>query len=343
MTKDYCGIEHDKNPEGVKATDKFARRINYLRVSVTDRCNLRCFYCMPENGICQLNHKQILRYEELLRVIRISSENGIDKVRITGGEPLVRKGIIDFIKDVAKIKAINDLTLTTNGIMLADMAKDIFDAGLKRLNISIDSLKERTYSKITRSGYLKKVLAGLQKAYEVGFHPIKINVVVIRGLNDDEVTDFAKMTQERPYCVRFIEYMPIGDKNNWDKKLFVPSLEIRSKINRYKQLEPVTKTDKSSPSSDYKFAGAPGTVGFISPLSKHFCLMCNRLRLTADGKLRSCLFSENEVDIKDALRSGKDDEHISKIILDSISGKPEGHEKLSESANKKRSMYSIGG
>ena len=340
--KDICDISHaDEKQDDIK--DRFERRINYLRVSVTDRCNLRCFYCMSEDGISQLMHGDILRYEEILRIVRISVENGIDKVRITGGEPLVRKGIIGFIKDIAGIDGIHDLSLTTNGILLEGMAKDIFDAGLKRINISIDSLNEDTFKKITRYDCLNKVIAGLKKAYEAGFDPIKINAVIIRDVNDNEVVDFAKMTEVYPFSVRFIEYMPIGEKSRWDKEHFISSKEIKDRVDTYSKLESIKKADKSSPSTDYRFKGAKGTVGFISPISRHFCMMCNRLRLTADGTLRNCLFSDKEIDIKGALRSGKNDKEISNIIRASIIGKPEGYEKLKESGKKKIAMHTIGG
>jgi cyclic pyranopterin phosphate synthase len=342
MPKDICDTGLD-DVLGQDIKDSYMRRINYLRVSVTDRCNLRCFYCMPEAGISRLEHDDILRYEEILRVIRISVENGINKVRITGGEPLVRKGITGFIKDVAGIDGLKDFSLTTNGILLNELAQDIYDAGLKRINISIDSLNDETYEKITKHYSLKRVMTGLKKAYGVGFSPIKVNVVIIRGLNDGEVVDFAKLTEEYPFSVRFIEYMPIGDDNKWDEKFFISSKEIKDKISAYSDLEPVEKLDKSSPAMNYRITGAKGTIGFISPLSKHFCSLCNRLRLTADGKLRNCLFSENEVDIKTALRTGKTDEDISNIIRQSIMGKPEGHKGITEDAEKKRAMHSIGG
>jgi len=339
MTKNIGSETSEK-----KIKDSYERRINYLRVSITDRCNLRCFYCMPEKGISQIPHKDILRYEEILRIIRIAVANGIDKVRITGGEPLVRKGVVDFIKDVSSIKGIKDLSLTTNGVLLEDMAKDLYDAGLKRINISIDSMREETYKKITRQNYLKKVIDGLKKAYEVGFAPIKINAVIVRDLNDDEVVDFAKITEAYPFSVRFIEYMSIGSGNNWEEKLFVSSEEIKDKIGKYSKLIPIPKTEISSPATNFKMEGAKGSIGFISPMSRHFCELCNRLRLTADGKIRSCLFSDVEIDLKDSLRSDEnDDSEISKIIRQAILKKPEGHEKLNEHGDKKRSMYSIGG
>ncbi len=342
MRKDRCAVDSNTQKD-TSAHDNYKRRINYLRLSITDRCNLRCFYCMPEQGVKQLRHKEILRYEELLRLIRIFTGIGINKIRITGGEPLVRKGVVDFIKDVSQIEGVNDLSLTTNGMLLEKMARDLFDAGVKRINVSLDSLKKEKYYDITRSGSLSQVLAGLKKAQEVGFSPIKVNAVVIRGVNDDEVIDFAKMTEEHPFSIRFIEYMQIGEKSKWDKKLFVSSSEIKSRIEEYSKLELVDKTDKSSPSTDYKIPGAKGTLGFISPLSEHFCMLCNRLRLTADGKLRNCLFSENEIDLKEALRLNDDDEAVSQIIRAAICAKPEGYEKIEKDSSKKRSMHTIGG
>lgn len=341
MPKEICNIK--ENGAALDIRDTYERRINYMRVSVTDRCNLRCFYCMPETGICQLDHKDILRYEEMFRIIRIAVDNGIDKVRVTGGEPLIRKGIAGFIKDLSALKGINDLSLTTNGVLLADMAKELYDAGLKRINISIDSLKRDTFKEITRHDCLERVMDGLYKAQEVGFSPIKINVVIVKGLNDDEVIEFARLTEEHPFNVRFIEYMPIGDDNSWNKERFISSDDIKSTIETYAELKPVEKTDKSSPARNYKLERAKGEVGFISPISQHFCSSCNRIRLTADGKLRNCLFSEKESDLRSAIRSGKDDEVISGIIRKSIQVKPEGHEAIKESSDKKRSMHSIGG
>ncbi|MFC1855871.1 GTP 3',8-cyclase MoaA [Thermodesulfobacteriota bacterium] len=335
MPKDIC------NKSDLK--DGFLRNINYLRVSITDRCNLRCFYCMPEGGISQIECDNILRYEEILRIIRISVKNGINKIRITGGEPLIRKGVVDFIKDISNIDGVEDLGLTTNGIMLESLAEELFNAGLKRINISIDSLDPKTYKKITRNDTLDKVLAGLKKAHEVGFAPIKINVVSIRGVNDSEVIEFAKLTEDYPFFVRFIEYMPIGNDNSWEKKLFISSEELIKRINEYKELLPLEVKEKSSPAVNYKLKGSKGQLGFISPISKHFCSVCNRLRLTADGKLRNCLFSENEIDLKDPLRADNSDEEISTIIRESILKKPEGHEKVTTKGDKKRSMHSIGG
>ncbi|MEW6162590.1 MAG: GTP 3',8-cyclase MoaA [Nitrospirota bacterium] len=304
--------------------DNYQRTINYLRVSITDRCNLRCIYCMPSEGLIPIEHKEILRYEEIVRIVRIAAGIGVRKVRITGGEPLVRKNATYLIASIRNIGGIEDLSLTTNGVLLEQYAKGLAEAGLERVNISLDSLRPDRYKEITRGGDINSVLRGIEAAEEAGLRPIKINMVPIRGLNNDEIGEFAKMTLKVPYQVRFIEFMPFGIEDMWRPEKFISTDEIKSIAERIGPLTPV-KLRKSGPARYFRFDGASGVVGFISPLSNHFCGECNRLRLTADGKLRPCLFSETEIDLKPALRGGAPDDEIRRLIKLSIEVKPEGH------------------
>ncbi|MDI6890184.1 MAG: GTP 3',8-cyclase MoaA [Thermodesulfovibrionales bacterium] len=304
--------------------DNYQRIINYLRVSITDRCNLRCIYCMPSEGLTPIEHKEILRYEEIVRIVRIAAGIGVRKVRITGGEPLVRKNATYLIASIRNIGGIEDLSLTTNGILLEQYAKELAEAGLERVNISLDSLRPDRYREITRGGDINSVLRGIEAAEKAGLRPIKINMVPIRGLNSDEIGEFAKMTLKVPYQVRFIEFMPFGTEDMWRPEKFISADEIKSIAERIGPLTPA-KLGKSGPARYFRFDGASGVVGFISPLSNHFCGECNRLRLTADGKLRPCLFSETEIDLKPALRGGAPDDEIRRLIKLSIEVKPEGH------------------
>ncbi|MGB9716698.1 MAG: GTP 3',8-cyclase MoaA [Thermodesulfovibrionales bacterium] len=330
--------------------DSYQRTIDYLRVSITDRCNLRCIYCMPSGGLIPIEHKEILSYEEIIRVIKIASEIGVRKIRITGGEPLVRKNVVYLIASIKNINSIADLSLTTNGILLSRFAEELKDAGLDRVNISLDSLNPERYRKITRSGDLELVLKGIEAAEKVGLNPIKINMVPIRNVNNDEIEDFARLTLKAPYQIRFIEYMPFGSEEMWSPEKFISTEEIKSIVKSIGNISPV-KIKKSGPARYYRFENAPGVIGFISPISNHFCNECNRLRLTADGKLRPCLFSETEIDLKPALRGGASDDEILRLIKLSIEVKPKGHnispEKLSSIIKNKefcrRPMSRIGG
>ncbi len=304
--------------------DNFKRTIDYMRISVTDRCNLRCIYCMPPDGLIPIRHKEILRYEEIVRVLKIAVDIGVRKIRITGGEPLVRNNIPYLIKLIKSIEGVKDLSLTTNGIMLEQYADSLSEAGLDRVNISLDSLKPERYGEITRGGDIRAVLRGIEAAEKAGLDPIKINMVPIRGINDDEIVDFARMTLKFPYQVRFIEFMPFVMPDIWSPERFIPAEEIRAVVESIGPLAPV-KLRKSGPARYFSLDGAAGVLGFISPLSNHFCGECSRLRLTADGKLRPCLFSETEIDLKSALRSDAPDTEIERLIRLSIDVKPEGH------------------
>lgn len=317
--------------------DHFERTIDYMRVSVTDRCNLRCIYCMPSRSLVPMQHKEILRYEEMVRILRVAARVGVKKVRLTGGEPLVRKDVPYLIKLIKSIEGIRDLSLTTNGILLARYADRLAEAGLDRVNISLDSLKPGRYREITRGGDINAVFGGIEAAEKAGLDPVKINVVPIRGINDDEILDFALMTLKYPYQVRFIEFMPFGLPGVWRPERLIPSEETRSVVERIGPLTPV-KLRKSGPARYFRLEGASGVIGFISPLSNHFCAECSRLRLTADGKLRPCLFSETEVDLKSALRNDASDAEIERLIRFSIEIKPEGHHIRIQNAEFRRAV-----
>ena len=324
--------------------DSFCRPINYLRVSVTDRCNLRCIYCMPEQGIPQKQHADILRYEEIERLVRIAAGLGIHKVRLTGGEPLVRPDLQELVAMLARIPGVDDLSLTTNGILLAPLAASLAAAGLQRVNVSLDSLRGERFSAITRRGRLEDVLAGLEAAHAAGLSPVKINMVVMRGVNDDEVIDFARRTLEDGWHVRFIEVMPLGEGSGVRaNRGYVPASEIRHAIEAaFGALEPA-KQDPLGPARYWRLEGAPGTIGFITPISEHFCHHCNRLRLTADGHLLPCLMSGRELDLKAPMRLGADDEALRQLFLEAISAKPSGHHLGQEAPTQHRLMREIGG
>lgn len=304
--------------------DKFERIIDYMRISITDRCNLRCVYCMPQKGIKLFEHKDILSYEEIRRVVGIAASLGVKKIRITGGEPLARKNIFFLISSLKAIKGIEDISLTTNGILLEQYAKGLSDSGLNRVNVSLDTLRPDRYREITRGGDISPVLKGLNAAEKAGLLPVKINMVPIRGLNDDEITDFAHITLATPRHVRFIEFMPIGSRDLWNEDMYISTDDIKTTVERIAPLIPV-HLRKNGPARYFRFDGALGVIGFISALTHHFCGDCNRLRLTADGKLRPCLFSETEIDLKPALRMQSSDNEIERLLRLAIEVKPEGH------------------
>jgi len=327
--------------------DAYNRPISYLRVSVTDRCNLRCIYCMPPQGVPKRSHAEILRYEEIETMVRAAAELGINKVRLTGGEPLVRPGIVDLVRMLARVEGIDDLAMTTNATLLNDYAKKLAQAGLQRVNISLDTLRPERFERITRCGRLEDALAGMEAARQAGLTPIKINTVVMRGMNDDEVIDFAQRTLEPGWHVRFIEIMPIGNgmavESNWRERV-VTAREIQEQIEvALGPLEPAKVLPGGGPARYYRLPGAKGTLGFITPISEHFCYRCNRLRLTADGHLRPCLLSDYEIDLRTPLRNGADEEQIKTLILQSIASKPLQHHLDESQAPKGRVMSEIGG
>ncbi len=284
--------------------DSIGRTINYLRLSVTDRCNLRCRYCMPEEGIGKIAHGEILSYEELYRIAQVAVAIGIDKIRITGGEPLVRKGIVSFLQHLAEIPGLKQLVLTTNGVLLEKMAADLSLAGVQRLNISLDSLDPKTFAQISRCGDLARVLAGIEAAQSCGF-PIKLNMVVMRGINDHEILDFATLATSSAITVRFIEYMPAIREHGW-QQLVLPGSEILARLEQRLTLIPLEQAEMAGPARNFRIAGASGTLGVITPVSHHFCSECNRIRVTASGTVKGCLFAGSQIDLKPSLRSGSD-------------------------------------
>ena len=323
--------------------DSQSRVINYLRVSVTDRCNLRCLYCMNRDGVNMKERSEILSFEEIERIIRVGAEIGISKIRLTGGEPLIRKGIIEFTDRISKIPGISDLSMTTNGILLKEYAGDLKKAGLARINVSLDTLDRNKYKEITENGEINKVWEGIFEAERVGLCPIKINLVVVRGVNDNELVEFANLTKKHPFDIRFIEYMPIGSTSYWSNEKFVSSMETLERISQTEKTEPM-ETENQSTAKYYKLRDSIGRIGLISPISSHFCRSCNKLRLTSDGRLRTCLFSDEEIDLKAILRSNHDKENINNILKEAVLKKPKAHN-LKEGKNYsfKRTMSEIGG
>lgn len=307
----------------MRLTDSLGRHINYLRLSVTDRCNLRCFYCMPKEGIIKKGHESILSYEELLLIAESAVNLGIEKIRITGGEPLVRAGLVGFLEKLSKISRLKHLTLTTNGLLLEELAGDLYRAGVQRLNVSLDSLDARTFSEITRGGDLKKVMSGLDAAERAGFMPPKINVVVMRGVNDAEILSFAEMTRSRGNSVRFIEYMPVVREEGW-QRYCISGDEILQRIEASYNIEQIDKGPYAGPSRDFRIPGARGSIGIITAVSGHFCSECNRIRVTSTGQAKGCLFSDEKTDLLQCLRP-PDREQLTEVLRGIVSGKPERH------------------
>lgn len=315
--------------------DQFGRRIEYLRISVTDRCNLRCVYCMPEKGISSIGHEEVLRYEEIVKLVKVATEVGINKIRITGGEPLIRKDLVNLIKLLREIKEIKDLSLTTNGVFLEKYIDDLVNAGLNRINISIDSLNPEIYKKITRRGNLDDVTKGLKKAIGSSIRPIKINVVVMKNINDN-LEDFAKLSMIEPVHIRFIEFMPIMGV---EKIEGLTEEEMLNELNKYGKLIKAKNPLGHGPAIYYKYKNAMGTIGLICSNSHNFCDKCNRLRLTSDGKLKPCLFSKKELDVKMLIRNNASKDILKEAFKKTIYIKPQKRK-----VNKKiHYMYRIGG
>jgi len=320
--------------------DSFQRPINYLRISVTDRCNLRCIYCMPAEGVPLMSHQDILTYEEIYSITRAAAELGINKVRLTGGEPLVRSGLTELVKMLAQIKAIDEISLTTNGTLLSRYAAELKQAGLKRVNISLDTLKSGKFRLITRGTLnLSDVLEGIEAARSVGLNPVKLNMVVMSGINDDELLDFAAKTINEEWHVRFIEFMPINSSASY----FVSVSDMRRRLELLGQLEPCLPSVGNGPAKYFRFPHARGTIGFITPVSEHFCFHCNRLRLTADGRLRSCLLADNEVDLKPPLRGGIPSAGLKRLIEAAVADKPLRHHLAEGYVPKDRPFSQVGG
>lgn len=305
-------------------TDRYQRHLNYLRVSITDRCNLRCVYCVPGAPLPKLNHQEILRYEEILRVVRVGAKLGINKVRITGGEPLVRKGVTGFLGRLTALKGLCDVSLTTNGVLLEEHVDAIRAAGIRRINVSLDTLDPAKYRRITRRDRFSKVWNGIMAAHRAGFDPIKINVVALGGINDDELADLAHLTFDYPFHVRFIEYMPIGNVGD-DHGRQIFGDDILERIGRFGAIAPITRGKLDGPARRYRLAGAKGEIGIIGAVSHHFCGQCNRLRLTASGRLRTCLLSDKEIDLIGPLRRGCTDGDLEGIFIHAARCKQERH------------------
>ena len=325
-------------------SDSFQRPINYLRISVTDRCNLRCIYCMPSDGVNLMSHGDILTYEEIYTVVSAAAELGIDKIRLTGGEPLVRAGLPDLIQMLARIDTINDISLTTNGRLLSHYATELKQAGLQRVNVSLDTLKQDKFEFIThRNNNLGDVLEGIEAARSVGLNPVKINTVVMAGINDDELLDFATKTIDDGWHVRFIELMlPVGVSTTASQLVSVS--DIRERLRPLGELEPCLPSAGNGPAKYFRFPHARGTLGFITPVSEHFCFRCNRLRLTSDGKLRSCLLAEDEIDLRQPLCSGLSSNGLIKHLIEEAVTRKPLHHRLDEGyIPKDRPFSQVGG
>lgn len=306
--------------------DSFGRAADDLRISITDRCNFRCIYCMPVEGLPWLPKREILTFEEIVRIARIMVGLGVVTIRVTGGEPLIRQGVEELVRMLASLKPGLDLTMTTNGHLLAKKAQALAEAGLKRVNVSLDSLKPDRFARMARveASAFDRILEGLEAAEAVGLKPIKVNCVVMRGYNDDEVVDFATWARERGYQVRFIEFMPLDGDNIWGMPLVVPAREILRRIQAVYPLEPVFQKT-AEPATVYRFVDGQGSIGVIPSVTEPFCLSCNRIRLTAEGMLRTCLFSIKEHDLKTLLRGGCTDEEIASFIVQAVWRKEPGH------------------
>ena len=330
---------------GSHLIDTFGRLHDNLRISVTDRCNIRCFYCMPEVGVKFMRHEEILSYEEIERFVRVAASLGVTKLRITGGEPLVRKNLPTLIAKLAAIPNIKDIAMTTNGVLLGPMAQELYDAGLRRLNIHLDTLDRARFEQITRRDDLAKVLDGLETARRIGFGPIKINAVAVKNLVEPDIVPLARFGREHGYEIRYIEFMPLDAQSLWDRrKVLMADDMIAMLSSEIGPLVEIPDADPRAPALEYGFADGVGRVGFIASISRPFCLNCNRLRLTSDGQIRYCLFAVEETDVKTLLRNGSNDEAIADAIRANVSKKWLGHEiNTSQFVPPPRPMYSIGG
>jgi cyclic pyranopterin phosphate synthase len=324
-------------------TDTYGRVHNNLRISVTDRCNLRCTYCMPEEVVF-MDRAELLTFEEITHFVRVAVPLGIDKIRLTGGEPLMRRGLARLVEMLTQVPGIRDVGLTTNGILLAAQVQELYEAGLRRLNVSLDTLDEGRFRELTRRDGLDKVLEGIEAAKRAGFHPIKVNAVILRGVNEMDVAPLAAWGRERGLEVRFIEYMPIGAEA-WERAKVFAAHEMMEQIEQaVGPLAPARDYDPRAPAMDFEYADGGGRVGFIASVSRPFCMSCNRLRLTADGKVRNCLFALDEVDVKRYLRSEPDNAKLAELVRQNVRDKWEGHEiNTARFIKPQRTMHAIGG
>ena len=334
-----------------RLVDRFGRVHNNLRISVTDRCNIRCFYCMPAEDVQFLPKQQLLTFEEIERVVRIAVTLGIDRLRLTGGEPLVRRDLPLLVAALSQIPGIVDIGLTTNGMLLSELAQPLRQAGLRRLNISLDALDPEVFRRVTRRDGYEQVLAGIEAARSAGFSPIKLNAVSVRGLTEDQIEPFGRLARDTDTVVRFIEFMPLDADSQWQRDRVLTAVEILQRLEHaFGPLRPVAAeggqvvTDGKAPAQDYEFVDGRGRIGLIASVSQPFCASCNRFRVTADGRLRNCLFSHEETDIRELLRAGAEDAVIAQAMLDCIAAKGEGHEiNTSRFLQPLRPMYAIGG
>jgi cyclic pyranopterin phosphate synthase len=325
-------------------SDAFARRVSYLRISVTDRCNLRCTYCMPEAGLPWIDKGGILSFEEIETIVRAAASTGVTALRITGGEPLVRRDLPRLIARLAAIPGIEDIALSTNGLLLAEHARELVAAGLRRVNVSLDTLRPERFETIARRPGLDRVLAGIDAALAAGLEPVKLNCVVMRGQNDDELADFAALTRERALFVRFIEVMPVVENAHEQRQQYVSSSEILERLQAVGDLLPAAGPGGNGPARYFSFARARGAVGVISPLSHDYCDRCNRVRLTADGRLRLCLFGNHEIDLRTPVRAGASQTELANLFHSSMLIKPERHHlNLGEPGSRMRAFSEIGG
>lgn len=338
-----CMSRDKTNP--MTLTDRFGRPITYLRISVTDRCNLRCVYCLPEKGIRWQAREHQLSAEEIARVTETAAQGGVKRIRLTGGEPLVRPDIVEIVARLASIPGIEEVSLTTNAMLLERLARPLAQAGLRRVNISLDTLDADKFKRITRGGRIDRLWRGIAAAEDAGLAPLKLNTVVVNGVNADELPALARLTIENPWHVRFIELMPVGNAQNWGEGFpslpnrYISVQKMQARLSAF-DLQPVSAPTGNGPARTFRVPGALGTVGFISPLGEHFCQNCNRLRLTADGYLRPCLLLDGEVNVRDTLRAG---EPILPLIQKAVEAKPEGHELRVHHYPESRRMAQIGG
>ncbi len=332
-------------PEPAPLIDTYGRLHDNLRISVTDRCNIRCFYCMPETGVKFEPRAEILSFEEIEGFVRIAVSLGVSKLRLTGGEPLVRKDLAVLVRKLSAIEGVTDLALTTNGVLLAEQAQDLYDAGLRRINVHLDTLDRGRFRQITRRDELDRVLAGIEACRRLGFHPIKINAVAVKDLVEPDIIPLARFGRERGLEIRYIEFMPLDAQGLWDRSKVLFASDIAATLSReIAPLVPIPDPDPRAPASEYAFADGIGRVGFIASVSQPFCLSCNRIRLTADGKLRYCLFAFEETDVKGLLRGAASDEEIAATIRATVRAKWLGHEiNTAHFVPPPRPMYAIGG
>lgn len=321
--------------------DDYNRVIDYIRISVTDRCNLRCRYCI-DGDFPFIPHTEVLSYEEIIRFVRICASMGVKKVRLTGGEPLTRKGLPYLLKELSGIEGIADISLTTNAVLLADKLDELKEAGLKRINISLDTLRKDRFAWITCVDAFDRVIESIKKASYSGLNPIKINTVIIKGFNDDEIMDFVKIARKWDHEIRFIEFMPFGDTSLWNSTEIVTSKQIEDIIRQKYELIPSSRPGRG-PARVFDIAGGSGRIGFISPVSSHICAECNRIRLTSQGMIRPCLFSDVEYDVKRLLRSGENDEAIKNFIRNVVKVKPERKLEMGSIRKCQRTLRNIGG